>query len=155
MEISSLVVRNVANKLEEWAAEISWKSAGAKVAEAYHHFGRGELLPAVNTENDIRNAAQRLRRIFRREGQYRKMARQLIPAVLTAMPVIRRAKLEQSLNPVRLAALESVEAVNAVHLGAPAQHIIRERDEAIAALQAMRFAVLSSTGGRLSASAGI
>ena len=158
MKINNLTVDGVATELEAWAAEITWKSAGVKVAEAYHRLGGGALLPAVDTENSIRNAAQRLRRIFRGEGQYRQMAVQLIPAVMFAMPVTRRAKLEQPDNPVRLAtvaATESVEAVNAVHLGAPVQLIVREIDDAIAALQAMRSAVLKDINGRLSASAGI
>lgn len=137
----------VAAELEAWALMAGWKTVAIRVAAVYHCNCRGNLLPQVDSEAGLRNAVQRLRRIFRGyDGpRYASVAEDLKQAALAALPPERRAKLESPGDPsllATIAAQEGIEAVNAVHLGAPTAVIMREVSEAIDALIAMRNSVM-------------
>lgn len=137
----------VAAELESWASSVGWKTVANNVAASYHSICRGDLLPRVDNEAGLRNAVQRLRRIFRGyDGpRYASVAEDLKLAALAALPAERRVKLESPGDPsllATIAAQEGIEAVNAVHLGAPPAVIMREVSEAIDALIAMRNSVI-------------
>lgn len=55
----------VAAELERWAASAGWKTVGGLVAGEYHANGCGELLAVADSETGLRNAAQKLKRVFR------------------------------------------------------------------------------------------
>lgn len=61
----------VASELEAWALEDGWKAVGMAIADEYHAGGGGDILPAVDTGDGLRNAVQRVKRIFR--GFYTKI----------------------------------------------------------------------------------
>lgn len=137
-------IESVAAELEIWAMADGWQSISARVAAEYHARSNGEILPMPDTEESLRNALQRLKRIFRGEGRYIDMASELLESVLAAMPIDRRARLEIPGDPILLASVaakEGIEAVNAVNLGATAGEILREIDEAIDAFKAIKRAV--------------
>ncbi|MDH1321158.1 toxin YdaT family protein [Enterobacter bugandensis] len=140
-------IKAVANELESWALEDGWKAVGMAIADQYHTGGGGDILPAVDTGDGLRNAVQRVKRIFRGiDGpRYAPQAEALKSAALAALPVERRARIESPDDPVLLAAVavrEGIEAVNAVHLKATPEVIVRETTQAIAALIAMRNAAV-------------
>lgn len=131
----------IAAELEAWAITAGWKTVAGHVAGVYHSNGGGPLLPAPESEKGLRNAVQRIRRIFRGDGRYAVMASELCPFVLAAMPTEMRARLESPGDPIVLAAnaaKESVEAINAVHLRAAPHSAIKEIDEAIAAFLTLK-----------------
>lgn len=133
----------VAAELEKWAAGAGWKTVGGLVAGEYHANGRGELLAVADSETGLRNAAQKLKRVFRGcDGpRYASQAEILKPFVLAAMPAEMRARLVLPRNPILLAALaakEGIEAVNAVNLGAAPASLLKECDEAIAAFISLK-----------------
>ncbi|MES3389860.1 toxin YdaT family protein [Enterobacter hormaechei] len=141
----------VAAELESWALVEGWKFVGLAVAEQYHAAGGGYILPITDTEKGLINATQRVKRIFRGfDGpRYAPQAEGLKPAALAALPAERRARLESPDDPVLLAAVavrEGIEAVNAVHLRATPEVIVRETTQAIAALIAMRNAAVRQFG---------
>lgn len=134
-------LNDLAAELEAWALSAGWKTVASRVAELYHQSGGGQLLPVPDSDTGLRNAVQRLRRIYRGEGRYAVMATQLQPHVLAAMPTEMRARLESPGDPIVLAAnaaKESVEAINAVHLRAAPHSAIKEIDEAIAAFLTLK-----------------
>lgn len=131
----------IAAELEAWAATAGWKTVAGQVAAVYHSNGGGPLLPVPESETGLRNAVQRIRRIFRGEGRYAVMASELCPYVLAAMPTEMRARLESPGDPVVLAAnaaKESVEAINAINLRAAPASAVKEIDEAIAAFMSLK-----------------
>ncbi|MDF7681224.1 toxin YdaT family protein [Enterobacteriaceae bacterium ESL0689] len=133
-------------ELEAWALADGWKAVGLAITDQYHASGGGDILPPANTSDGLRNAVQRIRRIFRGyDGpKYASLARELYPVALSALPAERRARIESPGDPVLLAAVaarESTEAVNAVHLRAAPAIVLREINEAISAFVAMRAAV--------------
>lgn len=94
-------IEDIACEVEAWGFDSGWKNAAIKTSDEYHKHYTGDLLPATDSELGIRNASQRLRRIFRGGGkQYREMALQLAPAALSAMPKMRSMKLTEP-NSVR------------------------------------------------------
>lgn len=134
----------IAAELEAWAMAAGWKTVAGQVAAVYHSNGGGPLLPVPESEKGLRNAVQRIRRIFRGDGRYAVMAAELRPFVLAAMPTEMRMRLESPGDPVLLAALaakEGIEAVNAVNLGAAPASQLKEIDEAIAALVTLKRAL--------------
>jgi hypothetical protein len=137
----------VAAELEAWALAAGWKTVAGLVAAAYHSNGGGELLPVADSETGLRNVVQRLRRIFRGyDGpRYSLAAEELKSSVLSALPAARRDEILKPDDPSRLATIaaqEGIEAVNAVHLRASPDVIMRETSQAIAALVAMRNAAV-------------
>lgn len=139
-------VEAVAAELEMWAAAAGWKTVAGLVAGAYHANGGGELLPCADSECGLRNAIQRVQRIYRGcDGpRYYPQAEILKPVVLSVLPAETRARLESPGDPVLLAALaakEGIEAVNAVNLGAAPASIIKELEEAISAFVATKNAI--------------
>ncbi|MBH0365749.1 toxin YdaT family protein [Salmonella enterica] len=139
-------VEAVAAELELWALAVGWKTVGALVAGEYHACGGGQLLPIPDNSDGLRNAVQRLQRVFRGfDGpRYSLEAEALKPFVLAAMPAETRVRLESPGDPVLLAALaakEGIEAVNAVNLGAAPASIIKELEEAISAFVATKNAI--------------
>jgi hypothetical protein len=134
----------VAAELEAWALVDGWKTVSALVASEYQARSCGDVLPLPDTETGLRNAVQRLKRIFRGDGRYIDMATELLESVLAAMPAERRARLEAPGDPVLLAAVaakEGIEAINAVNLGAGPAAALKEIDEAIVAFAAMKRAI--------------
>lgn len=136
----------VATELELWALAAGWKTVGALVAGEYHARCGGQLLPVPDNSDGLRNAAQRLQRVFRGyDGpRYSWQAEALKPFVLAAMPAEMRVRLESPGNPILLAAVaakEGIEAVNAVNLGAAPASALQEINEAIEAFAAMRSVV--------------
>ncbi|EAA2042153.1 hypothetical protein DSF28_19080 [Salmonella enterica subsp. enterica serovar Enteritidis] len=136
----------VAAELELWALAVGWKTVGALVAGEYHACGGGQLLPIPDNSDGLRNAVQRLQRVFRGfDGpRYSLEAEALKPFVLAAMPVETRVRLESPGDPVLLAALaakEGIEAINAVNLGAAPASALKEINEAISAFTATRAAI--------------
>lgn len=139
-------VESVAAELELWASVAGWKTIAGLVAGEYHAINTGELLPVADSEAGLRNAAQKIKRIFRGSygPKYAGQAETLKSVVLAAMPAEMRARLESPRNPVLLAALaakEGIEAVNAVNLGAAPACQLKEIDEAIAALVTLKRAL--------------
>jgi Protein of unknown function (DUF1019). len=116
-------IEDVANEIEAWAIVDSWKVVGIKISEKYHELLTGDLLPSPDDEIGIRNASQRIRRIFRGRGQqYKKMAQQLIPVVLAAMPKMRSLKLTEpdSLNLLTAKAIDDISsALSALMIRCP------------------------------------
>lgn len=142
-------VESVAAELELWAAVAGWKTIAGLVAGEYHATGTGELLPVADSEAGLRNAAQKIKRIFRGcDGpKYAGQAETLKSVVLAAMPAEMRARLESPRDPILLAALaakEGIEAVNAVHLGAAPASILKECDEAIQAFMTLKKSLPSA-----------
>lgn len=136
-------IEAVAADLELWATASGWKAVAGAVADAYFAGGGGNLLPKAEDPEGLRNAIQRLRRIFRgfNGPRYSWQAEALKPAVLAAMPCERRIRLESPGDPVLLAALaakEGIEAVNAVNLGATTASALKEVNEAINAFAAIK-----------------
>lgn len=134
----------VASELEAWALEDGWKTVSALVASEYQSHVGGDVLPVPDTEAGLRNAVQRLKRIFRGDGRYIDMANELLESVLAAMPAERRVRLEAPGDPVLLAAVaakEGIEAVNAVNLGAGPAVALKEINEAIDAFAAIKRAI--------------
>lgn len=139
-------IEAVATELELWALAVGWKTVGALVAGEYHACGGGQLLPIPDNSDGLRNAVQRLQRVFRGfDGpRYSLEAEALKPFVLAAMPAETRVRLESPGDPVLLAALaakEGIEAINAVNLGATPACQLKEIDEAIAALTTLKRAL--------------
>ncbi|MEG2041506.1 MAG: toxin YdaT family protein [Hafnia sp.] len=139
-------VELVAAELEQWAAVAGWKTVAGLVAGAYHANGGGDLLPCADCAAGLRNAIQRVQRIYRGcDGpRYYPQAEMLKPVVLSVLPAETRARLESPGDPVLLAALaakEGIEAVNAVNLGAAPACQLKEIDEAIAALVTLKRAL--------------
>ncbi|NUL36603.1 toxin YdaT family protein [Kosakonia sacchari] len=146
-------VNAVAAALESRALEISWKSLGLAVAEAYHAAGGGSVLPALDSEEGLKNAVQRVKRIFRGcdSRRYAPLAESLLPAALAALPIEIRVSIESPGDPVLLAAQaarESIEAVSAVNLGATPGEMLKEINDAIEAFISLKKS-LSMTGLRL------
>lgn len=136
----------VAAELELWAAVAGWKTVAGLVAGAYHANGGGDLLPCADCAAGLRNAIQRVQRIYRGcDGpRYYPQAEILKPVVLSVLPAETRARLESPSDPVLLAALaakEGIEAVNAVNLRAAPACQLKEIDEAIAALTTLKRAL--------------
>ncbi|HCD7554182.1 TPA: hypothetical protein ND482_004556 [Citrobacter farmeri] len=137
-------IETVAAELESWALEDGWKTVSALVASSYRSRTSGAVLPDTDTEEGLRNAVQRLKRIYRGGGRYVDMATELLESVLGAMPAERRARLEAPGDPVLLAAVaakEGIEAINAVNLGAGPAVALKEINEAIDAFSAIKRAV--------------
>ena len=136
----------VASELEAWALENGWKTVGMAIADQYHADGGGYILPAVNTGDGLRNAVQRVKRIFRGfDGpRYASLAAELKPVALSVLPAERRARIESPRDPALLAtvaAKESIEAVNAVHLRAAPAVALKEINEAISAFMAIKSVI--------------
>lgn len=139
-------VEAVAAELEQWAAVAGWKTVAGLVAGAYHANGGGDLLPCADCAAGLRNAIQRVQRIYRGcDGpRYYPQAESLKPVVLSVLPAETRARLESPGDPVLLAALaakEGIEAINAVNLGAAPASALKEINEAISAFTATRAAI--------------
>lgn len=144
-------IEALAAELEAWALEDGWKSVGLAIADQYHASGGGDILPTTDTGKGLVNATQRVKRIFRGyDGpRYASQAEGLKAAALTALPVARRAALELPGDPsflATIAAQEGIDAVNAVHLRASPDVIVRETRQAIAALLAMQNAAIKYFG---------
>lgn len=142
-------VESVAAELELWAAVAGWKTIAGLVAGEYHATVTGELLPVADSEAGLRNAAQKIKRIFRgcHGPKYAGQAETLKSVILAAMPAEMRARLESPRDPILLAALaakEGIEAVNAVHLGAAPASILKECDEAILAFMTLKKSLPSA-----------
>lgn len=136
----------VASELEAWALEDGWKAVGMAIADQYHAGGGGDILPAVDTGDGLRNAVQRIKRIFRGfDGpRYASLAGELKPVALSVLPAERRARIESPRDPALLAtvaAKESIEAVNAVHLRAAPAVALKEINEAISAFMAIKSVI--------------
>lgn len=132
--------KEVAQELEEWAAEIGWKNVAAQIAD--HH---ADFQKSARTVLGLHNVEQTIKRAFRgKTAYYQRKANELIPTILQALPAQRRYRLESPGDPVLLAALaakESIEAINAVNLGARPAMALKEVDEAISAFNAIRRAI--------------
>lgn len=147
----------VANELEAWALEVGWKAVGIAVAEQYHAGGSGDILPAVDSGDGLRNVTQRVKRIFRGfDGpRYAPQAEALREAALAALPTERRARLLRPHSPAYLVAVATkkfVDAINAINLGAAPTEILREADEANSA---MRLAAMTAARAGISPRIGI
>lgn len=91
MEITrDIPVERVADGIAGWELKNGLKAVSAEIALAYQRQGGGELLPAVGSDNWLRNSSQRVRRIFSLDGRYREQAEALKSAALAAMPKRRR-----------------------------------------------------------------
>lgn len=144
----------VASELEAWALEDGWKAVGVAIADQYHASGGGNILPAVDTGDGLRNAIQRVKRIFRGfDGpRYASLAVELKPVALAVLPVERRARVESPHDPALLAtvaAKESIEAINAVHLRAAPAVALKEINDAISAFVAIKSAIELNYGAEL------
>lgn len=147
-------IEQIAAAVESWALADGWKTVGMAIADQYHADGGGDILPAVNTADGLRNAIQRVKRIFRGfDGpRYASLAVELKPVALSVMPAERRARIESPRDPALLAtvaAKESIEAVNAVHLRAAPAVALKEINDAISAFVAIKSAIELSYGAEL------
>lgn len=139
-------ISSISAALESRALSVGWKQISVEMAGKYHAGGGGNVLPVPNSEAAILNAIQRVKRIFRgHDGpKYYQQAEALREAALASLPIETRAGLERPGDPVYLAALaakESIEAVNAVHLGASPSVVLKEINDAIAAFSNIRDAI--------------
>lgn len=154
MKISPLI-KPVAAELEAWALaeKGGWTTVATAIADLYHRHVGGNLLPRADTEKGLDNAIQRVKRIFREDGPIRRVqATELVPVALAAMPVERRRLIESPGDPVLLAAKagkETIEAINAVILGAAPATALKEINEALSVLNRMKEAVSQQQAGIL------
>ncbi|MBV4366259.1 toxin YdaT family protein [Erwinia phyllosphaerae] len=132
----------IAREIESWASEIGWKRVALSVAER-----RSDFRESAATARDLHNIEQQIKRALRGETDYyRRQAAEMAPALVAALPAERRVRLVDPDNPALLAtvaARDGIQAINAVHLKAPASVIEQEVDRAIAALKAVKQAVLN------------
>lgn len=132
-------IEQVADEIESWATVDSWKVVSSKISEKYHELISGDLLPVTEDEIGIRNASQRIRRIFRGKGkQYRFMAEQLIPVALEAMPKMRSMKLTEpdSINYLTAKAIDDISgALSALMVRCPG--VSEKMNRAMVSLQAL------------------
>lgn len=106
-------IEQVASGVESWALSDGWKAVGSRVADEYHRQGGGGLIPRADSEQGIKNARQRVKRIFGLGGpRYVKMASALSDVALNAMPKRRRMELEEPDSPA-LAMAKAMEACGA------------------------------------------
>ena len=93
-------VEQIAAGVESWAHQVGWKMVGVRLADEYQRRGGGNLIPPANDEQGIRNAQQRVKRIFRLGGpRYMQMAKELADVALHAIPVRKRMELEEPDSP--------------------------------------------------------
>ena len=138
----------VAAELEAWALQDGWKVVGKAIADQYHTTGGGAILPVVDNSDGLRNAIQRVKRIFRgfETPHYASLAVELKPVVLSVLPAERRMKIESPDDPmsqVAVATREGAEATNAIILRAAPAVALKELNEAISAFVALRSMVES------------
>nr|WP_297200476.1 hypothetical protein [uncultured Pluralibacter sp.] len=139
-------IEAIATELEQWALDDGWKTVALAVAKHYHAQGGGEILPVIDSERELNNAIQRLKRIFRKfKGpRYAPLVNSLKVVTMAALPPERRARLESPGDPVFLATIaarEGIQAVNTVHLGALPASALKEIDGAIAAFTALKMSL--------------
>ena len=93
-------VEQLAAGVESWARDAGWKTVGVRFADEYQRRGGGKLIPPATDEQGIRNAKQRVKRIFGLGGpRYVKMATELSDVALRAMPTHKRIELEEPDSP--------------------------------------------------------
>ncbi|WP_343500636.1 hypothetical protein [Enterobacter bugandensis] len=93
-------VEQISAGVESWAHEAGWKTVGVRFADEYQRRGGGKLIPPATDEQGIRNAKQRVKRIFGLGGpRYVKMAAELSDVALRAMPTRKRIELEEPHSP--------------------------------------------------------
>lgn len=106
-------VEQVAAGVESWAHEAGWKTVGVRFADEYQRRGGGKLIPPATDEQGIRNAKQRVKRIFGLGGpRYTRMANELVDVALSAIPKQKRLELEEPDSP-ELATAKAMEAFSA------------------------------------------
>ncbi|WP_058912842.1 hypothetical protein [Entomohabitans teleogrylli] len=90
-------VEQIADVIQQRAQRFGWKSVGVDMAAKYQEKRGGDLLPAPDTEDGIRNAVQRVRRIWQGLSgcNYRAMAEDLRDVALETIPTRQRMELEQ------------------------------------------------------------
>jgi len=133
----------IAREIESYVTETSWKSVALAVAR-----GRSDFQESAATARDLHNIEQQIKRALRGNSDYyRRQFEQLAPELVAILPAERRARLADPHNPMLLAtvaAREGIQAVNAVHLRAPADVIETKINQAIAAFAAMKMAVVNT-----------
>lgn len=94
-------IEQLAAGVESWAQDVGWKTVGVCFADEYQRIGGGgKLIPPATDEQGIRNAKQRVKRIFGLGGpRYVKMASELSDVALRAMPARQRIELEEPDSP--------------------------------------------------------
>jgi len=93
-------VEEVAAGVESWAREVGWKTVGVRFADEYQLRGGGDLIPPATDEQGIRNAKQRVKRIFGLSGpRYVRMASELSDVAMDALPRRKRIELEEPKSP--------------------------------------------------------
>lgn len=93
-------VEQLAAGVESWAHDVGWKTVGVRVADEYQRRGGGKLIPPATDEQGIRNAKQRVKRIFGLGGpRYIRMASELSGVAMGAMPRRKRIELEEPDSP--------------------------------------------------------
>lgn len=98
-------IEQVASGIESWAQAEGWKTVAVRFADEYQQKVGGELIPPAVDEQGIRNATQRVKRIFGLSGpRYVKMASSLSDIALDAMPKRRRMEIEEPDSPELLTA---------------------------------------------------
>ncbi|MEY8709522.1 hypothetical protein [Mangrovibacter phragmitis] len=103
-------IEQIALSIESWAQDVGWKTVGVRFADEYHRQGGGSLIPVASDEKGIKNATQRVKRIFGLGGpRYLRMACMLESVALAAMPKRRRVELESPRSP-ELATARAMEA---------------------------------------------
>ncbi|MRT11068.1 hypothetical protein GJV07_02035 [Enterobacteriaceae bacterium RIT711] len=130
-------IKMLAQELEQWAKEITWKQVAQLVTE--HH--NGDLLVSLVSLADaeefgrqLHNNTQIIQRAFRNDTpNYRKQAVELAAAVRFAMDAERGKRMATQYLAAN-ATRECVEATNAVLLGKPHSVIQKEAIEAIYSL---------------------
>ncbi|WP_168404783.1 toxin YdaT family protein [Erwinia amylovora] len=145
MKISPLI-DVVAAELEARAFEDGWKVVGMAIADHYHANGGGDILPAIDAGDGLRNAVQRVKRIIRGcDGpRYSSLAVELIPVALSVLPAERRVRMVSPRDPALLAAVtakESIRAINAVHLRAAPAVALKAINHVISAFRAMKSVI--------------
>lgn len=106
-------IEQVASCVESWAQAEGWKVVSVRFADEYQKNGGGDLIPPADDEHGIRNATQRVKRIFGLGGpRYIKMASSLANVALNAMPKRRRLELEDPDSP-GLATAKAIESYGA------------------------------------------
>lgn len=133
----------ITQEIENYVTETSWKYVALAVAR-----GRSDFQESAATARDLHNIEQQIKRAIRgNTDYYRRQFELLAPELVAILPVERRARLADPDNPMLLAtvaAREGIQAVNAVHLRAPADVIESKINLAIAAFAAMKMAVVNT-----------
>lgn len=119
-----ITYEKMGDELNAWGNRAGWNQLTIAVTEHYFLLGKRGALEPLDDDHPraLDNNKQRIQRAFRHDTpEYRAKAKELMPAILDAMPATRRAYLEDPQSLSFLASQANIEfaaAMSALWLGA-------------------------------------